>query len=121
VSPQSAFLSSWQRIHFCFEFNSFLSEFYLRWCLLLITYFHNLSKNLLFLLFYGSHDAYLLFHLTRHPDLSSNKDLMSCLYYHLLLGMHHDYALEELILHFFILVLFVLFILFLARQLNLNS
>jgi hypothetical protein len=118
VSRQSASHASLRGMHFSYDW--FRSESFPGWCLLLIACSHNLSKNSLFLLFYGSHDAYLLFHLAQHPDLSSDKDLMSCLYCSQLLAMRHDFVLEVLVLHFFILLLILLFNQLFVPQLNLN-
>ena len=111
-----AFLSA---TRFSYEFCWFLSESFPGLCLLLITCSRNLSKSLLFLLFYGLHDACLLFHLDRHPDSSLDKDLMNCLCCCQLLGRYNHFASGELILSVFIRVLF-LFELLLVRLEDLN-
>ena len=105
LSASHAFLSV---IRFSYEFCWFLSESFPGLCLLLITCSRNLSKSLLFLLFYGLHDACLLFHLDRHLDSSLDKDLMSCLCCRQLLGRYNHYAWGELVLSVWGLFLFQL-------------
>ena len=105
LSASHAFLSA---IRFSYEFCWFLSESFPGLCLLLITCSRNLSKSLLFLLFYGLHDACLLFHLGRHLDSSLDKDLMSCLCCRQLLRRYNHYAWGELVLSVWGLFLFEL-------------